>query len=218
MTLKLSNLLLAATVGFQGVALARTPVSPAADPVGQWILSTTAPYIDGVPGSTAAIGRPYSFEPLVSDPNDDPLELSVTNLPRWAGFDPATGEISGTPGPEDTGTWGGIRIAATDGRESTAMAPFQIVVAAGGACSASVQWLPPVTTATGATMRGLAGYRIYYGRDPAALTDSVDVPNPGISRFVIDNLDPGLYYVSVAAFDIHGNIGRPSPQVPAFAS
>lgn len=211
--MKTRTLFIAAGVLLQGAALAQPP-SRALQ--GQ-ILSETAPYIDGVPAAAAYIGQPYSFEPLVSDPNDDPVRLSVRNLPGWASFDPATGEISGTPGTRDTGTWGDIRITASDGRETAELPPFQIMVGAGGTSSASLHWLPPVAAVDGGLAHDLAGYRIYYGRSPGALTASVDVPSPGITRYVVENLDPGLYYFSVAAYDVHGNIGRPSPEVPAIA-
>src|SRR5690606_8587191 len=74
-----------------------------------------APTIDGRPGTSVVVGQTYTFQPKASDPDGDELTFAVANLPQWAEFDPATGRISGTPGPEDVATYRDITISVTDG-------------------------------------------------------------------------------------------------------
>jgi hypothetical protein len=70
--------------------------------------------------------------------------------------------------------------------------------------TATLEWLPPVTTTDGATLTTLAGYRIYYGTDVTRLTQRVDVNNPGVATYVIDGLAPATYYFAVTAVDVRG--------------
>ena len=70
--------------------------------------------------------------------------------------------------------------------------------------TATLEWLPPVTTTDGATLTTLAGYRIYYGTDVTRLTQRIDVNNPGVATYVIDGLAPATYYFAVTAVDVRG--------------
>jgi hypothetical protein len=70
--------------------------------------------------------------------------------------------------------------------------------------TATLEWIPPVTTTNGATLTNLAGYRIYYGTDVTKLVQRIDVTNPGIATYVIDGLAPATYYFAVTAVDARG--------------
>jgi len=73
-----------------------------------------SPTINGTPPTTVAQGNDYNFTPTASDPNNDTLLFSIANKPAWAVFNPATGELSGTPGNADVRTTAGIVIAVDD--------------------------------------------------------------------------------------------------------
>ncbi|QYZ67046.1 MAG: cadherin-like domain-containing protein [Gammaproteobacteria bacterium (ex Lamellibrachia satsuma)] len=90
--------------------------------------SNHAPTISGLPASVVAENTPYSFAPAADDADGDKLNFSVRNLPAWAGFDPATGIISGTPGFDSAGNYDLISISVTDGAESATLADFSIAV------------------------------------------------------------------------------------------
>ena len=92
-----------------------------------------APVIEGEPGADVKVGQDYAFTPTASDVEGDDLTFSITNLPRWATFDEATGSISGTPGSSDVGTYGGIIISVSDGTDSSDLAEFSIEVIANAA-------------------------------------------------------------------------------------
>ncbi len=103
------------------------------------------PVIGGNPVTIVKLGQSYAFVPTASDADGDTLTFAVTNAPSWAGFDPATGALSGTPSEGDIGTYDGIVIAVSDGRGGSAALPaFSITV--GGPNSDPVIMGNPATT------------------------------------------------------------------------
>lgn len=87
------------------------------------------PVISGTPVSSVVEQSHYSFTPTATDSDGDSLSFSITNGPSWAVFDPATGNLSGTPGYNDAGTYGNIVISVSDGSVSASLTPFAITVA-----------------------------------------------------------------------------------------
>lgn len=78
----------------------------------------TPPTISGSPDTSIAEDSAYSFVPTASDADTDPVDtltFSIQNMPGWAAFDTATGELAGMPGNSDVGTTTGIVISVTDG-------------------------------------------------------------------------------------------------------
>ena len=59
----------------------------------------------------------------------------------------------------------------------------------------------------------LAGYVIRYGRDPGVLDQSVSIPNPGITQYVVDDLVEGTWYFSLASINGAGVESRPTDVV-----
>ena len=53
-------------------------------------------------------------------------------------------------------------------------------------------------------MSNLAGYKIYYGTSSSSLSKTVQISNPGVSSYVIDNLSPATYYFAVKAYNTAG--------------
>jgi hypothetical protein len=80
-----------------------------------------------------------------------------------------------------------------------------------GAGSATLSWTPPIETLDGSPFRGIASYRIDYGLDAAVLERTIEISNPGITRYVIDGLTPGVWYFRVTAFDTDGNQSLATP-------
>ncbi len=169
-----------------------------------------APSIQGTPPTTAVSGQPWAFVPTASDPDGDPLTFSVTNRPAWASFDAQTGRLAGTPGTVDQGAVRDVTIAVTDGRTSTALAPFTITVALPAAGATTLSWEAPLTNTDGSALADLAGFRIAYGTVESNLTRSIDVPDPAASSRRIEGLAPGLWYFAVIAYNRDGVEGLPS--------
>jgi len=89
-----------------------------------------APAISGTPSTSVVAGNAYSFTPTASDPDGNTLSFSVSNLPSWATFSAASGQIAGTPSTANVGSFANIVISASDGTLASALPPFAISVAA----------------------------------------------------------------------------------------
>ncbi len=87
------------------------------------------PAISGDPLNQATAGQTYEFTPAANDVDGEGLTFSVTNLPAWATFDTATGQITGTPVNDDVGEYSDITISVSDAVADISLAPFQIAVA-----------------------------------------------------------------------------------------
>jgi len=159
------------------------------------------PTISGNPPGAVTIGDAYSFTPTASDPEGDALTFGVQNIPLWAAFDTATGELSGSPTLGDIGPYNGIAISVSDGPNSASLAAFSITVTQVATGSVSLSWLPPTQNEDGTPLTDLAGFRIYYGTAPGTYTNSTELNNPGLSSWVVENLIPGTYYFVTTAFN-----------------
>ena len=164
----------------------------------------TAPVISGSPATSVSAGTAYSFRPTASDANGDPLTFTMTNKPTWAMFDGATGQLSGTPTAAQVGTYANIVIAVSDGKTSTALPVFSIAVTQISSGSATLSWTAPTQNTDGSALTNLAGYRILYGTSQSALTQTLQIANPGLTTCVIENLSPGTYYFAVRAYSSTG--------------
>ncbi len=86
------------------------------------------PTISGSPLATVVIGETYGFGPTGVDPDGDSLTFSIVNKPSWAGFDTATGSLSGTPVLADVGVYADIEISVSDGELVATRPPFTLTV------------------------------------------------------------------------------------------
>ena len=148
--------------------------TPGAQDVGQWgsvvisvsdsvktvslpafsiVVSSTpnsAPTISGTPATTVTEGAVYSFVPTANDADGDTLSFSVSNLPSWASFTPATGALTGTPGAQDVGQWNSIVISASDGMETVSLPAFAIIVSSAPNSAPTISGTPAITVTEGA--------------------------------------------------------------------
>lgn len=170
--------------------------------------STTnaAPTMTGTPGSTAVVGQAYSFQPAAADANGDALTFTVSNLPGWAAFNAQTGRITGTPTAAQVGSYANITVTVSDGRANATVGPFTITVSdvANASGSATLSWTPPTQNSDGTSLGNLAGYRVIYGRSSTSLDQTVNVDNPSINRYVVENLSSGTWYFAVIAVNSTG--------------
>src|SRR5881394_3670505 len=106
-----------------------------------------APTISGTPATTATTGTAYSFTPTASDPDGDTLTFSIANMPPWATFSAATGQLQGAP--TATGTFANIAISVSDGKAaSVALPAFSITVGASNS-PPTISGSPPTTGSVG---------------------------------------------------------------------
>jgi hypothetical protein len=157
----------------------------------------TAPTISGSPITAINVASAYSFTPTAKDANGDRLTFSVQNKPSWATFSTSTGRLSGTPSASQVGSYSNIAIKVTDGKATASLRTFGINVTAVSNGAATLSWTPPTRNTDGSTLNNLSGYRIYYGTSSSSLTKTVQLNNPSLSSYVVENLSPATYYFAV---------------------
>ncbi len=155
---------------------------------------------------SVSVGQTFTLAAKVTGGNGKTLTFSVTNAASWMSFSASTGVLTGTPTAADVGSYPNIVISVSDGQQTASAAPFTIQVVAANSASgtADVSWTPPVTNSDGSTLTDLAGYKIYYGTSATALTQRLQVSNPGITNYVITGLTTGTWYFAVAAYTTSG--------------
>jgi len=162
------------------------------------------PTISGAPATSANAGTAYSFTPTASDPNGNALTFSIQNPPSWASFNTQSGNLSGTPGSGDAGTYSNIIISVSDGTSTASLAAFSIIVTQVANGSATVSWSAPTQNTDGSALTNLAGFNIYYGTSASNLNQSVQIANPGLTTYALGNLAPGAWYFAVNAYTTAG--------------
>lgn len=166
--------------------------------------NNSAPTISGAPAANVVAGQAYSFQPSAADPNGDQLTFTVANLPGWATFNASTGRISGTPTASQVGAYSNISIGVSDGNATASLAAFSITVTDVGAGSATLSWTPPTQNSDGTSLTNLAGYEVHYGRSAGNLDQRVNLDNPSINRYVVENLSSGTWYFAVVSVNSVG--------------
>jgi hypothetical protein len=162
------------------------------------------PKISGQPGASITVGTTYSFTPAASDAEHHSLTFSIQNKPAWATFSPTSGELTGTPGAADVGTYAKIVISVSDGKESASLPVFTVAVNQTATGNATVDWTPPTENTDGTVLTNLAGYRLHYGTSASSLTQTVSITNPGLTSYVVDNLQSGTWYFAMTSVSSSG--------------
>ncbi|MDX1698814.1 MAG: putative Ig domain-containing protein, partial [Thiohalobacterales bacterium] len=126
----------------------------------------------------------------------------------WASFNNSTGQLSGTPGDGDAGTYGNIVIAVSDGTDTVAMQPFTITVepAPQAVGSFTLSWTAPATRADGSpiALSEIERYHIYYGEASGRYPYSIVVNDGSAQSAVVDNIPAGTYRVVMTSQDTNG--------------
>jgi hypothetical protein len=167
--------------------------------------------ISGQPPTTVVAGSGYSFTPVASDlDGTSSLVFSVMGAPVWATFNAATGRLSGTPGAGNVGLTEGIVITVSDGIDYASLPAFSLMVQQNSSGRATVSWVPPTQRTDGSALTNLAGYRVRYGTNAAALAQVVQLSTVSLTSYMIEGLTPGTWYFAVSAVDAGGIESQPS--------
>jgi hypothetical protein len=192
--------------------LARFSITVATDKKGR------APTISGKPATTVTAGTAYTFKPAAMDLDGDKLSFEIANQPKWASFDKASGRLSGTPAVAHVGKYN-VQISVSDGKNRAQLAPFSINVTAPVAKAPvvkthelTISWEAPLENTDGSTLTDLSGYRIVYGTTSGQYTKSVEVKTAGLTRYMLENLPAGKYFIAVKAKNAQGIESEASPE------
>ena len=69
---------------------------------------------------------------------------------------------------------------------------------------ATVNWMPPTQNVDGSALTDLAGFRIHYGTSRTSLGKRIDIANPGLTSYSIENLGAATWFFGVTAYSRSG--------------
>ena len=211
--------------GCGGGSSAGTPAASAASAAGAGAgAGAAAPIpaadlaLTGTPAPTVTVGSVYHFQPALTPATGATVGYSVQNLPAWASFSTASGQLQGTPTAADVGVYPNIVISASTGSASAALQAFAVTVkpsvAPNSPGTATLTWVAPTTNSDNTQLDDLSAFRIYYGTSSSALTGVIDVVADGnTDGFVVSGLAKGTYYFKVSALDSAGVESSQSDEV-----
>lgn len=76
------------------------------------------PVLTAIGSKTVTEGQTLQFTVSATDPDNDPLTLSASNLPTGATFNATTGVLSWTPSYSQSGSYTGVHFEVSDGNAS----------------------------------------------------------------------------------------------------
>jgi hypothetical protein len=93
--------------------------------------------------------------------------------------------------------------AAAAAPSTSTSAPAAPVAVSSAKGAATLSWTPPTENDDGSPLR-LTAYRVYWGNARGNYPHSVTLDNPGLSRYVVDQLSPATWYFVVTAMSADG--------------
>lgn len=124
----------------------------------------------------------------------------------------------GSAPAQGTAAAGGTTAAASTSEASGTSAGSTSSAASSGSStvtSVTINWVPPTENTDGTWLTNLAGYNIHYGTASHKYTKTIAVSNPGVIRYVVENLTSGTYYFAVGAVNSTGTESPLSAEVRA---
>jgi len=119
------------------------------------LAATSAPQLTnllGTPGTTATVGKAYSFQPTVpTQYKSYRITYYASGLPSWLKLTSTTGLLAGTPTSANVGTTSAITIYATNYSQTAYIAPFRITVSGSTTSSSGSSTTAPTISGSPAT-------------------------------------------------------------------
>ena len=157
------------------------------------------------PSSASAMDTADAAVSLAGNANSDMGIFQVA----WANNRGGEGVANGTDSWQTASIaleLGENRITVTAEDTSGATASRSIVVnrESGQIGSASLSWTAPTARTDGSPLTNLTGYKIFYGRMSGVYDYQIDINNPGILTYVVEDLVSGDWYFALTAYDSQG--------------
>ena len=184
-----SNIVISVSDGKSVVSLPSFAITVTAVPTPP--TAPTPPKITGTPATSVQAGSTYSFQPAASDSDGDTLVFSISSKPSWANFSTTTGQLSGTPGTTNVGTYSNITITVSDGSVSASLPAFSIQVTAPPDIPPTISGTPPTQAQAGT---------------PYSFTPSANSPSGKTLSFSVQN-KPSWATFSIATGQVSGTPG-----------
>ncbi len=79
--------------------------------------------------------------------------------------------------------------------------------------TATLSWTAPTENTDNTPLEDLAGFKIHYGTASGNYSEVIDVNDPGLTEYVVENLGQGTWYFVVTAYNSLGIESAPSEEV-----
>jgi Fibronectin type III domain len=116
-------------------------------------------------------------------------------------------------GTTTTGTSNSGSSSTSTTNTTSASGATSAPTATASSSSVTLGWQAPTQNTDGSPITDLAGYKIHYGTASDDYTQTVELNNAGLSRYVVDNLPSGTYYFAVTAYNSKGVESNMSAEV-----
>ena len=97
-----------------------------------------------------------------------------------------------------------ITVTAEDTAGTTISQRIVVNRESGQTGSVTLSWIAPTARNDGSPLTNLAGYRIDYGRMSGIYDYQIDINNPGLLTFIVEDLVSGDWYFALIAYDSDG--------------
>ena len=97
-----------------------------------------------------------------------------------------------------------ITVTAEDTAGATTSRSIVVNRESGQTGSAALSWTAPTASTDGSPLTDLAGYTVFYGRMSGIYDYQIDINNPGILTYVVEDLASGDWYFALTAYDSQG--------------
>jgi hypothetical protein len=97
-----------------------------------------------------------------------------------------------------------ITITAEDTAGSTTSRSIVINRETGHTGSVSLSWVAPTARTDSSPLTNLTGYKLYYGRMSGIYDYQIDINNPGVLTYIVEDLASGDWYFALTAYDSEG--------------
>ncbi len=97
-----------------------------------------------------------------------------------------------------------ITVTAEDTAGATTSRSIVVNRESGQTGSATLSLSAPTARTDGSPLTDLAVYKVFYGRMSGIYDYQIDISNPGILTYVVENLVSGDWYFALAAYDSQG--------------
>lgn len=81
--------------------------------------------------------------------------------------------------------------------------------------SIKLSWRVPETNEDGSPIGLAPTLRIHFGRTSRAYDMTITLPEPGVSRHQLNDLDPGTWYLAMSSINAEGLESKLSPEMVA---
>ena len=82
-----------------------------------------------------------------------------------------------------------------------------------GVHNLTLTWSAPTDNADGTPLTDLTGYKIRYGTASGNYSQKLILANPGLNRYVVDNLGSGTYFFTISAYNQAGTESQLSSEL-----